>query len=443
MKTLSAKVILAMVAAVLFVSCKGRDEVSPEAIISNREIDRFFVAHPDFNPYKKEITALYAEDNNHYLWFDEDGQNSLAEVLYNHAGQIESEGIPVPLPYKAQFEKLFSGKTKASAENDLLISSMYIFYAKKVFAGIDPKKSKQLGWYLPREKMAYAEYLDELMKDNDLIKEKAENIDLYYNLRKSLQHYRDMKANGQTTDDQGVSIDARIKTIIVNMERCRWLSRDVTDAPEYISVNIPSYKMRYVRDGKTALESDVIVGDEANKTVVFSGKMTYLVFSPYWNIPESIVEKEIKPELAKDENYLEKKHYEWYADGKRLRQRPGADNSLGLVKFMFPNSNNIYLHDTPEKGLFKKDMRAESHGCIRVQKARELAVMILQDDKNWTPEKIDAAMHAGKEQEYGLKRKIPVYIAYFTATADESGKVTFYDDVYRRDDKLARMLYAE
>lgn len=431
----------AIIALSIFLfSCKKEAETTTP--VTAEKVSGFLQSHPDFKPYSADIEALYEKHQNRYIWYDGDDRNNLAEVLYDKATQIESEGIPVPLPYKEQYEKLFSKDGDATPENDLLLSAMYSFYAKKVYAGIDPKQSKKMGWYLPREKVSYVAYLDQLMKDNDLIaKDEDENISMYYNLRKGLQKYREMKKNGITVDSQNVSIDQRIKTIVVNMERCRWLSPDITDAPEYIAVNIPSYKMRYVRDGKTALESDVVVGDEANRTVVFSGKMSYLVFSPYWNIPESIVEKEILPSAKKDKDYLEKENIEKV--GKRYRQKPGKDNSLGLVKFMFPNSNNIYLHDTPAKSLFQKDRRALSHGCIRVQKARDLAVMILSDDKNWTPEKVDEAMHSGKEKEYPLKRKIPVYIAYFTALADENGNVRFFDDVYQRDEKLARLLYKD
>ena len=444
MKTYLTRAIAVLLIA-LSISCKKKqapDEVSPNQIISDASIEQFFKSHPDFAIYRKEVVGLYDEKRNRYLWFDEDGRNDMAEVLYNYASKIEAEGVPVPLPYKEQFSKLFNEKAKATPENDLLISSMYLFYAKKVFAGIDPRKSKQLGWYLPREKASYADYLDQMLKENEVITDESANIGMYYNLRKGLKKYRSLKASGIEKDADGVPIDQRIKTIIVNMERCRWLSRDIADVPEYISVNIPSYFMQYVRDGKTALESNVIVGEEANKTVVFSGRMSYLVFSPYWNVPESIVEKEINPMLEKDPDYLEKQNMEYYEDGK-IRQRPGDDNSLGRVKFMFPNQNNIYLHDTPAKSLFKKEDRALSHGCVRVQKAHELAKKILEGDKNWTPAKIDAAMHSDKETQYALKRKIPVYIAYFTAVADPEGNVKFFDDVYKRDNKLARMLYNE
>jgi murein L,D-transpeptidase YcbB/YkuD len=213
----------------------------------------------------------------------------------------------------------------------------------------------------------------------------------------------------------------------------------MTDGKEYIAVNIPSFRMRYVRDGDVKLESNVVVGKSANRTVVFSGMMSYIVFSPYWNVPKSIIEKEIKPGMDADPDYLEKHDMEWN-DG-NVRQRPGPKNSLGLVKFMFPNQNNIYLHDSPAKSLFTKEERAFSHGCVRVQKARELAQEILKGDKKWNASKIDQAMKAGKEQHYTLDRKIPVYIAYFTAIADKDGRVAFFDDVYGRDARLARLLY--
>ena len=132
---------------------------------------------------------------------------------------------------------------------------------------------------------------------------------------------------------------------------------------------------------------------------------------------------------------------EWHKGN--VRQKPGVDNSLGLVKFLFPNNNNIYLHDTPSKQLFNEEKRAFSHGCIRVEKPKELANLILEGDTNWTPEKIDAAMNKGKESWYTLKNKIPVYIGYFTAWVDNDGAINFYKDIYERDEQLAAMLLEE
>jgi L,D-transpeptidase YcbB len=239
-------------------------------------------------------------------------------------------------------------------------------------------------------------------------------------------------------DEMNVPISERIKSIIVNMERCRWVSTDLVKAQEFIVVNIPSYRMNYYREGKLALTSNVVVGTTMNKTVIFSGQMSFIVFSPYWNVPQNIIKTEILPEMQKDKSYLSKHNMEWN-DG-NVRQKPGPTNSLGLVKFLFPNTNNIYLHDTPSKSLFSSEERAFSHGCIRVEKPVELANLILRDDPNWTPEKIDKAMHKGKETWYTLKNKIPVYIGYFTAFVDEEGNINFYKDIYEKDAQLAAML---
>ena len=243
----------------------------------------------------------------------------------------------------------------------------------------------------------------------------------------------------ENIEAMNVTVSESIKTIVVNMERCRWVLPEFFRAEEFIFVNIPSYRMNLVRAGKIEFDSPVVVGDEMTKTDIFDGEMSYIVFSPYWNVPKSIIENEVVPGIAKNKNYLKSKNMEW--NGGKVRQLPGKNNSLGLVKFMFPNSNDIYLHDTPAKSLFNKEDRALSHGCIRVEKARELALTILKDDEKWTPEKIDAAMHSGKESISTLKSKIPVYIGYFTAWVDDQGEINFYKDVYGRDERVAALLF--
>jgi L,D-transpeptidase YcbB len=236
-----------------------------------------------------------------------------------------------------------------------------------------------------------------------------------------------------------VPVASRIRTISVNMERCRWIGPGLSSAREYIAVNIPSFRLHYIRQGKTPFISRVVVGKELNPTVVFGGQISYIAFSPYWNVPASITNSEILPALKKDPEYLEKHQMEWNEG--RIRQKPGPNNALGLVKFMFPNSNNIYLHDTPARSLFAREERAFSHGCVRVERARELAIEITSADGGWTTERVDQAMQSGAENYYILKKKLPVYIAYFTAWADESGQVAFFDDVYQRDKQLADLLF--
>jgi murein L,D-transpeptidase YcbB/YkuD len=258
-----------------------------------------------------------------------------------------------------------------------------------------------------------------------------------------MRHNRkaDRNVTASLVKELNIPVEDRIKTIIVNMERCRWIDPEVMNAKELVAVNIPSYQLNYMKEGKSVLESKIVVGKELNKTIVFSGNMSYIVFSPYWNIPKSIIEDEIKPGMEKNSNYLEEKNMEWN-DG-NVRQKPGKANSLGLVKFMFPNSNNIYLHDTPSKSLFNKESRAFSHGCVRVEKARDLAIAIMDDQNKMSTSEIDKAMNSGTESNVALKRKIPVYIAYFTAWADANGNVEFYEDIYNRDNRLAQLLYSK
>jgi len=242
----------------------------------------------------------------------------------------------------------------------------------------------------------------------------------------------------KTLGAMNISVADRIKTIVINMERCRWISPTISKEKEYIIINIPAYKLWYIKNDSLALQSDVVVGTAMNQTVIFSGKMKYIVFSPYWNIPESIIKNEVLPAMAKNANYLAQHNMEWNKG--RVRQKPGERNSLGLVKFIFPNSNNIYLHDTPSKTLFQRESRAFSHGCIRVARPKELAQAILSDDPKWNAEKIHEAMHSGTEKWYTLNREVPVYIGYFTTWVDRLGNIHFYNDVYQRDGQLANLL---
>jgi L,D-transpeptidase YcbB len=227
-----------------------------------------------------------------------------------------------------------------------------------------------------------------------------------------------------------------IRKIIINMERARWVPLDLKR--HYLIVNIPSFTL-YAYDADTIhFAMNVVVGRDVHKTVLFSGDIKYIVFSPYWDIPPSILKNEILPGIKRDPNYLKRNNMEWI--GNRVRQKPGSKNSLGLVKFLFPNSYNIYLHDTPAKSLFEKSARAFSHGCIRLGEPKKLADYLLKDDPQWTAEKINAAMHAGVEKYVTLKNPVPVYIGYMTAFVDNGGKINFRDDIYKRDAALEKTL---
>jgi L,D-transpeptidase YcbB len=232
----------------------------------------------------------------------------------------------------------------------------------------------------------------------------------------------------------------RLAQIAANLERYRWLPRDL--GSRYIIVNVPAFRVEAWEDGRKALEMRAVVGAdfEGRTTPVFADSMDHVVFRPYWYVTPDIQRKELEPKIAADGGYMARNNYEYWQDGgvRRIRQKPGEKNSLGLVKFMFPNSFNIYLHDTPQRELFKQDFRAFSHGCIRVEKPNELAQWVL----GWDESRVAQAMNGSRnDQHVRLPEKIPVYIAYFTTYAQD-GKLHFGSDVYSRDDALVQAVGA-
>jgi len=235
----------------------------------------------------------------------------------------------------------------------------------------------------------------------------------------------------ETIEAMNVPASYRLGEIAANMERYRWLPRSF--GSRYVFVNVPAFKLESYDSGQKVLEMKVIVGQEYQNraTPVFADSMETVVFRPYWDVPPSIAEKEIFP---KGQGYMARENMETYYQNGRLavRQRPGPKNALGFVKFLFPNDFNIYLHDTPNHELFEKDVRAFSHGCIRVEKPAELAQWVL----GWPADRVEQAMKDGPNNKgVRLPRKIPVYITYFTAYIN-NGQLYFGNDLYGRDDKL-------
>lgn len=238
-----------------------------------------------------------------------------------------------------------------------------------------------------------------------------------------------------------VPITDRIKQMLINLERMKWMPPQPND---FITINIPEYKFRLIADKKEAIAMNVVVGKAANRTVIFSDELEYIVFSPYWNIPPSIVRNEIVPSIRNNGAYLHQHNMEitGYSNGLPVvRQKPGNANALGRVKFLFPNNYNIYFHDTPAKSLFKRNRRDFSHGCIRLEYPFGLAKYLLQSYSNWTELDINKAMHSDKEKWVILKQKWPVFITYFTSWADEEGRVHFLSDIYGHDERLANQLF--
>ena len=264
---------------------------------------------------------------------------------------------------------------------------------------------------------------------------------------------------GETLRQLNVPMQARIDQVILNMERWRWLPKKFE--PDYLIVNIPEYRLRVYEQGKEALTMRVIVGKTLTATPVFSDKMEYVVLAPYWNVPYSIIDKELRTKLEANPHYLDRLDMEVVKGYGRkatvidpstidwagvtqanfkytLRRRPGPKNDLGDVKFIFPNSNDIYLHDTPHDELFSQTKRSFSHGCVRVEEPIKLATYLLRNNPNWDLTSIQDTIAEHREKYITLKEKLPVYLVYLTAWADANGHAHFRDDIYGHDKALAK-----
>lgn len=278
--------------------------------------------------------------------------------------------------------------------------------------------------------------------------------------------------DGETIAAMNVPVEQRIAQLEVNLERQRWLPRFDS---ERIVVNIPEFKLHAYRGGREVLNMNVITGKPMNQTPIFADEMTYVSIRPYWNVPESIALEELIPKVEEDPGYLESNGYEVVnADGEvvqvgnsmlaslipggggagelargiedgtlQIRQRPSASNALGLIKFMFPNQFNVYLHHTPSEHLFAKSQRDFSHGCIRVEDPVALGAFVLAKNGDWDADRIAEAMQDTSltAREVPLEDPIPVYIVYLTAWVDDSGQVQFRDDVYGHDARMQADLH--
>jgi L,D-transpeptidase YcbB len=274
---------------------------------------------------------------------------------------------------------------------------------------------------------------------------------------KSFQELHGIKATGVvdkvTLAAMNVPLETRMRQVALNLQRWRWMPDDL--GARHFMVNIPNFHVYAREEGKTVMDIRVVVGKVGNNTPLFSDEMESVVFSPYWNIPDSIAQGETMPAIARDPNYLARQNMEivrtsgekvdpseidWgnpeTLKGYSFRQRPGANNALGHVKFLFPNEHNVYLHDTPADNLFGKPTRAFSHGCVRVEEPEQLAKYVLKGYSEWDEASIGAAMHSGVEKHVKLKEKIPVHIVYFTSWVDENGGLHFQPDIYDYDQQL-------
>lgn len=227
----------------------------------------------------------------------------------------------------------------------------------------------------------------------------------------------------------------RLKIAKLNVERARRLP--YVPNGTCLLINIPAYQLYVFENNIRTWKMNVIVGKTDTPTELFADSIRYIVFNPYWNIPKSIVLEEILPKIMEDSTYLDKRGMSVVRKNKEgiptIVQKPGAGNSLGKIKFMFPNAHSIYLHDTPSKSLFSRSKRAISHGCVRVNEPKKLALYLLKNQPEWDEEKIDKQLANNKEKTVTLKKPVPIHFEYLTAWANEKGEIEFFDDIYKYD----------
>jgi len=444
----------------------------------------------------KIVRAVYAIYDHAPIWIEPDGVKERAAALLaaldsapSHA--LRTDAYPLDsIRRVVNTKKIDSGATARDIANaDVLLTAAYVGYASDMLIGqVDPRTLSQ-SWYIPARRSAVDSAIVHTLEDSSMadgLEHMAPQDSEYTVLRREYAHYRSMAAaGGWPTVQTGMSpeelaarlsaegyaapeedsvtavlkrwqenhdlepdgkigratfaalnvpADERVKQIASNMERHRWLPRAL--GQRYVYVNVPAFRLDAYDSGQRVLSMKVVVGSEYNghSTPVFSDSMRWVVFRPYWKPTETMIKTEILPRMAKDKTYLTRNDMEFAREGgaKVLRQRPGVHNSLGLVKFLFPNDYNIYLHDTNEKSLFARNARAASHGCIRLEQPDKLAEYVL----GWTPDSVKAAMETGGDNRtVALATKLPVYIVYFTSY-ERDGRLHFADDVYRRDDGL-------
>lgn len=305
-----------------------------------------------------------------------------------------------------------------------------------------------------RELMLSMNYLSEADAIVDADKEEL----LDKKLSRAVKKFQEAKRISQTgnLDDatvkalSGPDPEQMRETVITNLERLRWLPKDL--GRRHVFVNQAGFRVDVMEDGKPIWTSRVIVGKPLTQTAVFSDKMETVVFNPSWGVPQSILLNEYLPKLRRDPGYLDRigfkvvnsegkvvssRSVNWYGVGSGsqigVQQPPGGDNALGELKFLFPNSHSIYMHDTPTRDLFDKSHRAFSHGCVRVQNPREFAQVLLGWDEQKVADKLSQGEETGQSANIALKQPVPVHLTYFTAWPDDTGKINYFNDFYERD----------
>ena len=402
---------------------------------------------------REALAAAYAANRFRPLWIADGAWTHPAEAVASRLGRADEDGLdPVDYPVPRLKGGLAQPAPADLAEADLKLSALAFLYARDARGGrVEPGRIS--GLVTPKLVLPTVEAVLSALRsasDPDTALQSFNPVHPGYKaLRAKLAELRETRPAGPMVRNGAraggpmlASTDGDIPAegrglraasprlegdIVANMERWRWLPVEV--APRSIMVNVPEFRLRVMQNGRVAHETRVITGNPKTPTPIFSGLMEYAIVNPSWFIPPSILKKEILPGLAKDPTYAARRGYEVVRRGNAVsvRQPPGAGNALGYIKFMFPNDHAVYLHDTPNRGLFGSAQRAFSHGCVRVEQPFALGGEIIGG--GWTEARLKSLIGRG-ERTIFLAEKLPVNLTYFTVSIDEYGSVRTFDDLY-------------
>ena len=497
---------IVVISIICTTNCWGKEYcIQKQDSITAASVDSFIAKNQVNQKYSAAIKEFYASNQHEYVWIQNNQINQHAKDFIIHANKLAPNSIDSS--FVGQLTKQNFSQNNAASDIDLSLSLAFFTYAEKWLmpSDIDPTLVKwripkislplvnQLkNWLNPATITGFntgSQNFKQLLENfvslssiaaldtginiptSNIKINKGETASVIKQIKKKLKLLGDYKSTDTTSLYSGLLDDAihrfqermglpktnyidkivlqairtpiqkYANTIAINLERLRWMPAMMDS--NYIVVNIPAFQLIVFDSSKIQFKMPVIVGSASKNTIIFSDRMRYIVFSPYWNVPPSIVRAEILPGIRNNSNYLASKNMEitTHGDLPTIRQLPGTSNSLGLVKFLFPNPYNIYLHDTPGKHLFAKQNRSLSHGCVRLSDARKMAGYLLRNDASWTAIKIDSAMHQQKEKWVTLKKTMPVFIAYFTSWVDSNGVLQFRKDIYNLDTQLEQLFF--
>ena len=388
------------------------------------------------------IAEYYASHANQPLWLDGKHLKSIVQTALATLANAAQHGLRADAyPVSIHTETLDD-----EAASEVALTKALIRYARDARgARVNPRRISTLITAEPTIP-AVSEILSTLGAANDVgaaLEAFQPQQAGYMALKAKLAELRATPASNEPLPAELRKQASNEADLIANMERWRWMPRDLGET--YILVNVPDYELSVMRGGVAIHRTKVIVGKPQTPTPIFSHAMEYLIVNPYWNIPPSIALKEMLPQLKADPFALQRKGFEIVRNGHtvdpsgvdwtgsiksvRIRQPPGERNALGLIKFMFPNDHAVYLHDTPSRGLFAREARAFSHGCVRVFEPFTLAEILLDHQNGLTAQQLRAMVGKGERYIY-LQHKIPVHIAYFTNVVDEAGVLRSKADIY-------------